>query len=300
VLADQPVVKNGVRSVFSIDLEDLAPADRKPALDRAVRAIRGRLQLADIKGHVSIDGDNLVIDLATTDPEVAAHALDLIRRRGHLELHFVEPGSAFMQALADHVRSDPAAAGAQIVVGLDRWVTPDGTHVTDRFLEAPDRKRDALGAYVSKLDAHLAVPDDRRLGYEQLRSGSWRTYLLERRVVLTGRSIARATATHDRDLDLWNVDVALDRAGTATFASETTSHVGHKLALELDGVVVAAPLLESAITKGRVLLPLASDDPKSETEARDVAIVLTAGELPGPVVELAITRLVDGVPRDDR
>ena len=70
------------------------------------------------------------------------------------------------------------------------------------------------------------------------------------------------------------VQVELTPAGTTRFAEATTANVGRKMAIVVDGKVVAAPVVREAITGGRVTITLmdaaaAADLAKRLQPARD-------------------------------
>ncbi len=334
MLADQPVIADGIRSIYSIDLGAFEPGARAPALDRAARTIRIRLQLAGIPAHVAVDHDQLVVDLPGLAPEVIARAGDLLRPIGAVDLQFVEPGSAFMKALAEQVKADPVADGARITSRLDEWATPAGKHLTSWTLEAFDRVQDftldearargcyrgsaaganvscpvsgcsAIRTYVEALaarDPRFAVPDGRLLACEPHQRTSDRPqdpsrgYLVERDADHIGASIKRATARRDPYTERPEVQVELGKTGAQALAAATQRHTGDKLAISLDGRVMCAPIIAEPLTTGRVSISFAD---RADDDARDLAIVLTSGALPGPMLLEVRARLVGGVPQGE-
>jgi preprotein translocase subunit SecD len=312
-LAEQPIVENGVRSTYSIDLAAIEPSARGAARERAVRAIRIRLQLAKIPAHVSVRGEQLVIDLQVSDPETLERASELIARTGRFELQFAEPGSAYMTALAEFVRSDPEAASFGVETFPDKWITEDGVAFKDVALRARgDAACAAIERYVDGLASRaprLAVPDDRVIACEPhlpVRGvvppppPSARSYLLVKRREIPAATIERTTVEVDEDSSQWIVRIELDRAGADELAKATETHVGRKLAFVVDGRVNMAPIIASRVAGGRVsLLCGPKDDERAEAEARLLAIVLRSGPLPGPVRLETRARLVGGVAQYD-
>src|SRR5439155_511518 len=71
----------------------------------------------------------------------------------------------------------------------------------------------------------------------------------------------------------------LDARGTKEFGEITSANVGRQLAIVLDGVVEAAPVIEDPLTGGRRLIRGHFDF----TEAQDLANVLRNGALPAPL-----------------
>jgi preprotein translocase subunit SecD len=160
--------------------------------------------------------------------------------------------------------------------------------------------RTVIESYLVELairDTRFAVPPDRMLAYEHVTpertAPYWRTYLVEREVI--AESIRNATAARDQN-ELPAVQITLDRAGTATLAAATTRHVGRKLVFLIDHRVASAPIIEEPITEGRLWIPIRRGEPaRMEHEARELAIVLRSGALPGAVREETRGVLVDGV-----
>ena len=140
-------------------------------------------------------------------------------------------------------------------------------------------------------DPSFAPPDDRALAYERIepppeakdRRTYWRTYYVERAAALTGAAIADASVIHKPNL---GVMLEFDRDGAHAFGELTTRIVGKKLATVLDGTVHSAPIINGPIRGGRASITLGSR--ADERTAKELALVLRTGALPGPMIEASI------------
>ena len=81
------------------------------------------------------------------------------------------------------------------------------------------------------------------------------------------------------------VDFTLEGEGSSLFAEYTTNNVGRQFAIVLDGTVVSAPVIRSAITNGQGQIT-GGDTGFSRQEASNLVAVLNYGSLPFPVAEL--------------
>jgi preprotein translocase subunit SecD len=100
-------------------------------------------------------------------------------------------------------------------------------------------------------------------------------------VLITGDAIAKATAVYNTQPQQgtpagWLINFDLTKSGTSTFADVTSRLVGQKLAIILDREVVSAPVIQSAITGGHGQITGSF----SESDAKDLALVLNQGALP--------------------
>jgi preprotein translocase subunit SecD len=78
------------------------------------------------------------------------------------------------------------------------------------------------------------------------------------------------------------VDFTLASEGSGLFADYTTDNVNNQFAIVLDGTVVSAPVIRSAITNGQGQITGVSS-----TEANNLITVLRYGSLPFPVQEIS-------------
>ncbi|GIU87966.1 MAG: protein translocase subunit SecD [Acidimicrobiia bacterium] len=92
--------------------------------------------------------------------------------------------------------------------------------------------------------------------------------------LLTGRAIADARARYDETTAGWIVDVEFRNDDFATQVAQP--NVGRQVAIDLDGVVQSAPVINEGITGRNVVI----EGSFSEGEARDLALVLRYGALP--------------------
>lgn len=317
--AEQPVVRDGVRSIYEMDLDALPANGRAAGLEQAVRVTRKRLASAHVVARVAVEGERLVVDIASTDRDTLERAQALISRTGKLEIHAVDAAAEYTRQIAEAARTQ---APAGITSEQETWHT-DSRTTTATYLRAADTEEtvDAteaqrMGCFrgpvvesqvrcdvsgrrvIERYLASLAVkpPDDRRVAYERIASDdgrpAWRTYLIDRRVAVSGTSIQHASAAASGE----SVTVELDRAGSEALAALTGAHVGDKLAYLLDDRVVMAPIIASAIPGGKLTLRLGGQDPaRRKTEAEELAIVLDAGALPAPLILAERANLVGGV-----
>jgi len=104
-----------------------------------------------------------------------------------------------------------------------------------------------------------------------------RTYLIEKEVALSGDLLTDANPTYHEGLPA--VSFRFNDAGTKKFAKITGENIGRIFAIVLDGKVITAPRINSAISQGSGVIS-GSFDTK---EASELALLLRAGALPAPL-----------------
>jgi len=289
-----------------------AEAIKKSALQSAVDTIRRRLdetKLDDLS--VNARGDQIVVELPALQPEAMFATKQLIARTGKLEMKVVDDGSDYMKMLAARVPGDPDAQDAEIRAEVESWTSEDGTRHVDRYLTAHDRRSLGGGQLIRRYLAALAakdpafvVPSDREIGFERIESGTgsrrvgatpggspiWRTYYLERAAALSGAAITDASVSVEPTTLRPIVLLEFNRFGTRMFGDVTARIVGKKLATILDGSIKTAPIINGPIRGGRASITMGGDDRGAmEQAAAELAKVLKAGALPGPLREETVS-----------
>jgi protein-export membrane protein SecD len=97
--------------------------------------------------------------------------------------------------------------------------------------------------------------------------------------VMTGEVLQTADVSFDRETNKPVVQFTLTTEGAKVFGDYTTAHVGDILGIVLDGVVVSAPRIQTAITTGQGVI---TGDFTLE-EAQQLATQLRYGALPVPL-----------------
>lgn len=104
-------------------------------------------------------------------------------------------------------------------------------------------------------------------------------FRLEKRIALKGERVSDAKMAFNPDTGEPVVTFRLDKEGARRFAGMTQDNIGRPLAIVLDGKVITAPVIRSAITGGSGEISGAF----STEEAHDLALLLRAGALPAPL-----------------
>ena len=103
-------------------------------------------------------------------------------------------------------------------------------------------------------------------------------YLVEKKSSVGGENLVDANASFDSS-EGHAVSFRFDTTGAQKFGKATSENVGKRFAVILDGVVITAPVIRSAITGGSGII---SGNFTSQ-EATDLAVLLRAGALPAPL-----------------
>lgn len=104
-------------------------------------------------------------------------------------------------------------------------------------------------------------------------------YLLKKRTLLTGASLANARVNFDAQYNEPYVTIEFDKKGGRLFAQITGENVKKRMAIVLDKTVYSAPVIQEKISGGSARITGSF----SNEEAHLLAIVLRAGALPAPV-----------------
>ena len=151
----------------------------------------------------------------------------------------------------------------------------------------PERIKDLLGK-TAKLNFHMVDDDDSKslslnlapfgkmiradINNEEIR------YLLEKKSKVGGENLIDAKASFD-PTEGHAVSFRFDTTGAQKFGKATSENIGKRFAVVLDGVVITAPVINSAITGGSGIIT----GNFTSQEATDLAVLLRAGALPAPL-----------------
>jgi preprotein translocase subunit SecD len=247
---------------------------KEESVDQAMLVIRRRI---DKWGVAEVDvrklgTDSIQISLpGRQDPE---QAKELIGTTAQLEFRMVDDASPYFKQL--YGQSPPPADSGIVLTAAEGF---------DQ-LQGPERE--PLLAYASP-----KVPAGREVLLECVASRtkkgaceSYRTYLVDRAVPLTGESLSGAEARPSQ-LGDYEVNLTFDTQGGLEFGNLTGDNVGKRMAIVLDENVNSAPRINERIPNGSARITMARGGNKSyadqRLEAENLALVLKAGALPAPV-----------------
>ncbi|MBZ4401410.1 protein translocase subunit SecD [Myxococcus faecalis] len=268
------VSRDGATLVLSPD-DTQVNRFREEAVDQAMLVIRRRI---DKWGVAEVDvrklgTDSIQISLpGRSNPE---QAKELVGTTAQLEFRMVDDTNP--QFFAQMLQTTPPPAGSDITV------TDEGG-----FAQLQSASREALLEYTKD-----KVPENRQVVTECIANplkknecSSYRTYLLDKNVPLTGESLAGADASVNQ-MNEPEVNIAFDPAGAREFEKLTEAGVGRRMAIVLDDNVHTAPNINEKIGGGRARITMGRMGARTRDEwlgeAQTLALVLKAGALPAPV-----------------
>lgn len=243
---------------------------------QATESVRNRINRYGV-GEPDIrrqGADRIAIELpGLKDPD---RALDLIKRTGQLELRMV------------HEVSSAAALKAQ----QDKLSVQIAEARKARNIPDDDFRTETVAALHEALRAEL--PANTQLAFELIRDRVTKKvmggipYLVEDRAQVTGDMLEDALVQVEQNEP--KVAFTFNKMGAKVFGDLTKENVGHYLAIMLDGTVMSAPVIRTAITGGSGIIELGSGDYNTKTqEARDLTLVLQEGALPATLTEATKT-----------
>ncbi len=142
-------------------------------------------------------------------------------------------------------------------------------------VENPAQLRVLLGSTARMSFQMVAAGSGPGVSLLKMRDGSG-AVPVEDRVALSGDRLERAASAFDPDTGRPMVTFAFDRQGAVAFAEITAASIGQRFAVVLDGAVLTAPVIQSAIPGGQGQI---TGDFTVE-EAQTLAVLLTSGALP--------------------
>ncbi len=147
-------------------------------------------------------------------------------------------------------------------------------------LDNPDRIKSLLGKTANLTFRFITQNEEESFGTEKISflDGS-EIANVSKRIILSGDNLIDAQPRMDNQVNQTVVTFNLDRVGAKKFARATSSGVGKRLAIILDGQIVSAPNIREPILTGSGQI---TGDFTFQT-ATDLALLLRTGALPAPM-----------------
>lgn len=253
-------VETGNRLVYKISDKE-ARRIKDSAVDQALETIRNRIdQFGVAEPTIVRQGENeIVVQLpGVKDPK---RAIELIGKTAQLEFRLVD---------------DESPVAAELPQSI-----------------LPGEEETLLKQFAGK------IPEDNEILFEKKvnrETGAVRKLpiLLKKQAALTGDLLSEAKVSIDSRFNESYVSLSFNTAGAKLFEEITGANVKKRLAIILDNAVYSAPVIQEKIAGGNAQITGSFTD----TEAKDLAIVLRAGALPAPMKMLQNVTVGPSLGRD--
>jgi len=147
-------------------------------------------------------------------------------------------------------------------------------------LEDPGRIKSLLGKTANLTFRFITQNEDESFGTEKLfYEDGTQEAIVSKRIVLSGDNLIDAQPKMDNQTNQTVVSFNLDRVGAKKFAKATTTGVGKRLAIILDGKIISDPSIIEPIIGGSGQIT----GNFTFQSATDLALLLRSGALPAPL-----------------
>tara|TARA_Y100000590_G_scaffold441015_1_gene567137 strand:- start:113 stop:1225 length:1113 start_codon:yes stop_codon:yes gene_type:complete len=147
-------------------------------------------------------------------------------------------------------------------------------------LENPDRIKSLLGKTANLTFQFITQKSEQSFGSEILQfEDGQEEAIVSKRIILSGDNLVDAKPTMNSQTNETVVSFTLDRVGAKKFGKATSSGVGKRLAIVLDGKIISAPSVREPIIGGAGQI----SGNFTFQSATDLALLLRSGALPAPL-----------------
>jgi len=147
-------------------------------------------------------------------------------------------------------------------------------------LDNPDRIKTLLGKTANLTFRFVTQNEEESFGTEKISfQDGTDDAIVSKRIILSGDNLVDAQPRMDNQVNQTVVSFSLDRVGAKKFAKATSSGVGKRLAIILDGKIISAPNIVEPIIGGSGQI---TGDFTFQS-ATDLALLLRSGALPAPM-----------------
>jgi len=147
-------------------------------------------------------------------------------------------------------------------------------------LDDPMRIKSLLGKTANLTFRFVVQNDEPSFGSEKLFSeDDLEELIVSKRIIISGENLVDANPRMDNQSNETVVSFTLDRVGAKRFGKATTSGIGKRLAIVLDGKVISAPVIRDAIVSGSGQI----SGNFTFQSATDLSLLLRSGALPAPL-----------------
>ncbi|MCZ2812869.1 protein translocase subunit SecD [Modestobacter sp. VKM Ac-2979] len=259
-------------------------------LELARQIIEQRVNgLGVAEAEVVTEGDsNIVISVPGDDGERARELGATAQLRFRPVLGGPEPAAAADPEATDPAATDPAATDP---AATDPATDPESTDpaadpaatdpaATEPAVADPDApavtQEEAIAEYATLTCDTTTTEIDQPDSFIAACSDDGTAKFLLGPAVIEGTDVADATSGTEVGTGEWVVNLDFTSAGSAAWAEYTTANVGNNVAITLDGRVVSAPTINSAIAGGTTQITGSFD----QAAATELANQLRYGALP--------------------
>ena len=267
-------LQGGIHAVLEVDTQDLPKNRKVEAVQRSREILQNRIdQLGVLEPLLQRQGENrIIVEIpGITDP---TRIIDLLGKTARLEFKLVKDAAEAEQV----VRRIDEKLGVGI---LDKVaMSTDGED-----LEVLEEDQKYVDQVISKEGARSALPAGYELVWSRPEESNekgtiYLLYLLKATPDITGENLKDARLQVDTaKFNEPYVILELDRRGATIFRRVTGENIGKRLAIVLDSRVYSAPVIRERIPSGTARIT----GRFTMEEARDLAIVLSAGALPADI-----------------
>ena len=147
-------------------------------------------------------------------------------------------------------------------------------------LDDPGRIKSLLGKTANLTFQFITQNEQESFGTEKLFfEDETEEAIVSKRIIISGENLIDAKPSMDNETNSTVVTFNLDRVGAKKFGKATSSGVGKRLAIVLDGKIISAPTIQEAIIGGAGQI---TGDFTFQS-ATDLALLLRSGALPAPM-----------------
>ena len=280
-------LQGGAHLLLGVDRDDLAQTRLQDLRETLVAEMQARgdavAQISTDGLVISVPGDDALFGVMQQIAETTAQPgtpVDFTVSFANETLQL-----ALTQAGLDRAATDAADSSLEVIrhrvdqVGVSEPVISrvgaDRILVQMPGVENPAQLRELLGS-TAKMSFQMVAPQPGPgVSLLEMRDGSG-AIPVENRIALSGDRLDQAALAFEPDTRRPIVTFAFDRQGALTFAEITAANIGQRFAVVLDGKVLTAPVIQSAIPGGQGQIT-GSFTPE---EAQTLAVLLTSGALP--------------------